>query len=388
MKIAWFSNAPWFPTGYGTQTALVVPRIRDLGHEVTLIANCGVEGSCLAWDGMQIYPKCPHGDPTKYLQYVASRIKPDIFITLYCAWMLKAKMFQPRWVPWTMIDREPQPDMVLEQIKESFLPISCSKFGERICDKNKIDNAYVPLAVDTKVFKSRMRSDARAAIGLPPDPFIIGVVADNKGYPNRKAIPQEIQAFAKFHAEHPNSMMFLHTCADQGRGSFDLIPLIKHLGIEDAVKFSDQDMYKLGMEKEYLVNGYNAMDVLVNVSMDEGFGLTLLEAQACGTPVIAGDWTAMPDIVFGGITISKDEAEPFWNPTGGYQYMPHVDAIHKAYEKMYRSRAAGPDYARRTRAGALDYDIDVVMEKYWTPCLDRLERMVAETPTFEKAITE
>jgi hypothetical protein len=28
--------SPWSPTGYGTQTGIMTPRIRDLGHDVAL----------------------------------------------------------------------------------------------------------------------------------------------------------------------------------------------------------------------------------------------------------------------------------------------------------------------------------------------------------------
>lgn len=42
---------------------------------------------------------------------------------------------------------------------------------------------------------------------------------------------------------------------------------------------------------------YNAADILLAPSLYEGFGITLLEAMACGTPVITGSVSAMPEVV-------------------------------------------------------------------------------------------
>jgi glycosyltransferase involved in cell wall biosynthesis len=46
---------------------------------------------------------------------------------------------------------------------------------------------------------------------------------------------------------------------------------------------------------------YSAMDVLLNPAMGEGFGITVLEAQACGTPAIVTDFSAMTEVCGGGL---------------------------------------------------------------------------------------
>lgn len=50
-------------------------------------------------------------------------------------------------------------------------------------------------------------------------------------------------------------------------------------------------------DKSMLVRLYNAADILVAPSLYEGFGITLLEAMACGTPVITSNTSAMPEVV-------------------------------------------------------------------------------------------
>lgn len=49
-------------------------------------------------------------------------------------------------------------------------------------------------------------------------------------------------------------------------------------------------------EKEQLVAYYNAADALIAPSLYEGFGLTILEAMACGTPVITSKVSSLPEV--------------------------------------------------------------------------------------------
>jgi glycosyltransferase involved in cell wall biosynthesis len=50
-------------------------------------------------------------------------------------------------------------------------------------------------------------------------------------------------------------------------------------------------------DKATLVQLYNAANILVAPSLHEGFGMTLLEAMACGTPAITANVSAMPEVV-------------------------------------------------------------------------------------------
>lgn len=49
-------------------------------------------------------------------------------------------------------------------------------------------------------------------------------------------------------------------------------------------------------DKQTLLEIYNAADLLLAPSLYEGFGLTILEAMACGTPVISSDVSSLPEV--------------------------------------------------------------------------------------------
>lgn len=67
--------------------------------------------------------------------------------------------------------------------------------------------------------------------------------------------------------------------------------LIQHLQLQQVVRYWGKP------DRATLVELYNAADVLVSPSLFEGFGMTLLEAMACGTPVITSNVSSMPEVV-------------------------------------------------------------------------------------------
>lgn len=49
-------------------------------------------------------------------------------------------------------------------------------------------------------------------------------------------------------------------------------------------------------DREAVIKFYNAADILVAPSLYEGFGLTILEAMACGTPTITANVSSLPEV--------------------------------------------------------------------------------------------
>ena len=84
---------------------------------------------------------------------------------------------------------------------------------------------------------------------------------------------------------------------------------------------------------------YNGLDVLSLCSYGEGFGLPLIEAQACGIPVVTTDASAMSELCGAGWLVS---GTPFW--TDGHQswwVRPDAADITNAYEMAWQARENG-----------------------------------------------
>ena len=64
-----------------------------------------------------------------------------------------------------------------------------------------------------------------------------------------------------------------------------------------------------GVPLEETVRFYQAADVFVYPSLNETFGLPILEAMACGCPVVTSDTSAMPETA-GGAAVLADPKDP------------------------------------------------------------------------------
>jgi glycosyltransferase involved in cell wall biosynthesis len=79
--------------------------------------------------------------------------------------------------------------------------------------------------------------------------------------------------------------------------------LVAELGISDDVVFVG------GVALEETVSFYRAADVFVYPSLNETFGLPILEAMACGCPVVTSDTSAMPETA-GDAAVLADPKDP------------------------------------------------------------------------------
>ncbi len=376
MKFTWLSNAPWAQTGYGNQTRIFTPRLKALGHDPAVIAFYGHEGSPIQWNGMTVYPRGfhPYGNDVAAAHTI--HYGAEVLISLVDAWVIQPDAIRDgvKWIPWYPVDMDPIPPLVAEKIARAYRRITFSQYGVKKTEEAGLDCYYVPHGVETDVFSPGDKHEARKALGWPQDIYVVGMVAANKGAPARKAFEPQLRAFKEFHARHPETALYLHTAKNTAgeTGGINLPELVDALGLTDAVLFCDQYSNLLGFNDDHMVNLYRAMDVHMLVSMGEGFGIPILEAQSCGTPVIVGDWTAMSELCFSGIAIPQSKADPFWTPLAAYQFQPRWGPIWSALEEEYKHPSSG----EKARKGALAYDADTVTEKYWRPALEEIEESV------------
>ncbi|HEX7099667.1 MAG TPA: glycosyltransferase family 4 protein [Acidimicrobiia bacterium] len=372
-KILWYSNAPWAPTGYGLQTALFVPKIRDAGYDIAISALWGLNHTITAWDGITVYP----GDPVAGFRSLPAQVAhwagtdDCLLITLWDVWPLRvAGLEKMRVAAWVPVDHDPVPPGVFEFFsKYGARAIAMSKFGQAALRAVGIDAFYVPHGVDTTIYKpSGGRERVRAAMGIPEDAFLIGMIANNKGTsPSRKGYPEAFAAFAEFARSHDNAYLYVHA-EKHPPGGLNLPLTADMLGIpRDRIIWAPQFEYIHGLiEPGEMAVLYSSLDVLLNPSWGEGFGIPIVEAQACGTPVIVSNWTSMPELCGAGWLV---EGEKFFNaPQGSYWLHPFVGSIVEALEKAYTT----PRDEEKAVAFAAQYDADLVMKDHWLPVLEVL----------------
>jgi len=383
MRMMVGSNSPLTPGGYGMTTGLIVPRFRDrLGIEAAISATYGHYGRKIVWQGIDIYP--PGAKPFGNDIHAANsrQHRADLLLTHQDVWTQMPDQITAngtRWASWQPLDSEPIAPTIIERLKDHcYQPIALSRFGQEQAYKADLPMPLVLQGIDTNVFVPGDRSAARKALGWPQDAFIAGMVARNSGYPNRKAYPQQLEAFAAFAKTHSDAMLYIHAelNMDADEQATPLGWQIERYGLENRVLVANSYDLNMGYSTEAMVMRYQALDCLLCVSMSEGFGIPLIEAQSCGIPVITGDWTAMAENCYAGWKVAKEESEP-WpvSPLACYWRLPHIHAITAALESAYgQARYVKPDKLHATIVA--HHDQDMLVDTQWRAVLEDIARRI------------
>lgn len=175
--------------------------------------------------------------------------------------------------------------------------IVASKYMYRMAKKSpllsKFRLHYIPFGLDLNVFQPLNSKEVKKKLGILPDNIVIGFRSTNSIYKGLSFIKK---ALINLNITQPICLL---TFGD--------------IGLIDEFKYKYK-IVELGTitNDNSLVNAYNAMDIFLMPSTAEAFGMTAIEAMACGKPVITFDGTSLPEIIFadkgGGVVVPyKDE---------------------------------------------------------------------------------
>ncbi|AFW95850.1 MULTISPECIES: glycosyltransferase family 1 protein [Nostocales] len=163
---------------------------------------------------------------------------------------------------------------------------------------------------------SNTAKDAHERLGIALDKIVVvpnGVEASFQPLPS-----EEIKYFRQKYQRLPEEICLLNVGSTHQRKNIitvlKVLKTLKQRGISVRLwrsggKFMaeqtafikehnlDQDILDFGIaDKNILLQVYNAADVLLAPSLYEGFGLTVLEAMACGLPVITSNISSLPEV--------------------------------------------------------------------------------------------
>ena len=384
MRILLHSNGPNVPTGYGIQTALLARRLRDDGHDVAISTYYGHQTGLGKWEDIPLLP-CggeSYGNdlmPQHALRWFDGDPLGGWIIPIMDVFgLVTPALAQFNVAAWTPVDHYPVPDACREFFaRTDAVPIAMSQWGQGELQKVGLDSLYAPLAIDSSVYQPV--DDAKMVCGLPDDRFVVMMNGMNKGWAwHRKGYPEAFMAFGIFAKEHPEAVLYVH--AEQlgpYAGGMNLLTLAQRCGIpEHQIKFCDQYAYMNGfIPPEQLAAVYSAADVFLAPSRGEGFCIPLIEAQACGTPVIVTDFSAQPELVGAGW---KVPGEPDYEAAQeAFGIKASIPGIVQALEAAFADRDSATN-RNLAIAKAREYDADRVFDKFWRPVLTTLEGAAPE----------
>jgi D-inositol-3-phosphate glycosyltransferase len=217
--------------------------------------------------------------------------------------------------------------------------------------------AVVNPGVNLSLFRPGSQQVARQRLGLPAD----GVVLVFAGRVQPLKAPDVVlRAAAEMIAQDPAlasrlTIAFVGGPSGTGRADPDgLIELAARLGLADLIRLEPP------CPQPELANWYRAASIVMVPSYSESFGLVALEAQACGTPVVAAAVGGLPTAVrdgFSGVLVdSRDPA---------------------AYAQAAASLIAAPDTLARLGAGAREH----ASRFGWSATVDRLVELYSAVMT-------
>jgi glycosyltransferase involved in cell wall biosynthesis len=220
--------------------------------------------------------------------------------------------------------------------------ISESTKKELIYHKYQEENIFlVPCAVNHSTY-------FRIPDINPKEP-LIGYVGRIKKY---KSVDHLLQAFAIVLKEIPNAKLLI---VGEGDGKKSFQELSHRLQIDHATTFTGF----LPLEEK--VKLLNQMQVVVNTSAKEGWGLTVTEAAACGVPAIASDVPGLRDAV-------KDGESGILYEYGNIEQLAEKILLLLRDERL-RSRLS---------SGALEYSQSLTWDKSAQIMLEVIEKVVSK----------
>lgn len=220
---------------------------------------------------------------------------------------MKANKKKTKYVLYTPIDSEPRPSdcAVLDLFDEVITYTEYAKavlkpiVRESIWKKIKV----IPHGIDTEVFYPIIEKDeiskTKTQIFGTDDVFVFGSVNRNSA---RKDLGTLMIGFAMFkHTSQANAVLYIH-CNPQDRMGIDCYRLSERLGLEVGkdIFFPKDFNENNGVSESELNKIYNTFDCFITTTTAEGFGLSVVEAMATQTLVVAPRHTSIQEITDNG----------------------------------------------------------------------------------------
>jgi D-inositol-3-phosphate glycosyltransferase len=228
--------------------------------------------------------------------------------------------------------------------------------------------AVVPPGVDLSTFSPGgvgSRRSARRRLGLPPDVQLLLFVGRIQPL---KAPDVLLAAAAELLSRNPSRRSRLRVAVLGGPSGSgldrpeELQRLAGELGVADVVCFHPP------VPRALLADWYRAADLVAVPSFNESFGLVAIEAQACGTPVVAAKVGGLRTAVAHGVSgLLIDGHDPV-------DWAMGIGGLLDDHPRRHRMRSGAVAQARKFSWNAT---VDHILDVYAEALADRRHRRIA-----------
>ena len=290
---------PWI-----AQKAPIIWRLTDMW---ALTGHCSYSYDCDRW-------KIGCGE-CLYL----SEFPPLLFDTTHFLWQRKKRLY--------------------ERLKGRLVFVSPSKWLQTKVMESPLTKdfrcEYIPTAVDLNVFKPTLQQEARNVLGIQQDEKVI-MFSSFKLTDKRKGIHNLLKVISEF-KKRVKSLVTL---------------LLVGYGAEKLEFPNDVKVVKIALtgDDKLLANCYNACDIYVSLSKADNLPNTLVEASACGVPIVTLDSGGCREVVNAG--------------ESGYVVRDNKEAI-AALRDILENKSKKEQFSKNARKIAESrFSMDLQVERY------------------------
>ena len=380
MRVLYFAkDAPTVNSGYGKCGREILTRLKNY-HDVACFATVGNKASFLfEYQGIPIYPGTDDVMGQDLIERHLAHFKADLLITQMDIWPfsrlvdLAAQECFP-WLAYVPIDFDPVPSEIVDKLRPAVFRVAMSKWGQKKMEEAGLQATTIHHGIDSKVYRlldAPERLKCRVDLGFEKDCFLIGMVQANQLY--RKAWVEQLQAVAEFAKDRPNVRLYIHSLGNLG-SSYDLDSLVRALDLAPITRIADEYQFIIGYTEEQMAKIYNAFDVLLYATAGEGFGLPIIEAQACGTPVISTNATSMPELNLDGLNVQPIDWTYSPNPVFRKAIPSQFEIVQNlkcCYEGINQSSVSRADKAKRL------WGWDTIIIPQWLKVIDQVQTLLS-----------
>lgn len=243
----------------------------------------------------RLYCTTGYGDYATFNK-VMNNENPDILLHMsdphYFSWIYEYEYEIRKRIPigyYHVWDNDPIPTFNKSIYQSCDSIASISKLTHKLVNQvtnNSVPNEYIPHGVDTNVFKKLDITQTKKCKANILENGCKFVMFCNNRNLKRKQLLNLLESYQEFcdtigTDNAKNTLLLIHT-NPIGRSTSNLYTASDYINKTGNVKFSESVV-----DESTLCQMYNVADVTLNVSSNEGFGLSTLESLSCETPIIA-----------------------------------------------------------------------------------------------------
>lgn len=378
------SDSPTSPTGLGNITRDLCSGLAGLGHEIHIIG--GKEGGRpLHRRQFTVYPGDGRNPEAKLLLGYLRKLRPNVLVTLTNLDEASAvtervveELRRSAGVVWVLLyfidadrGRAALPARTISRLKAPDLAVVQSRYGRDVTRASGVSANYIPVGVDTSLFRPPEDKDnAKRALGYEGQ-FVILCDARNQ---IRKQLPRTLEIFRRFAAGKDDVRLHLlcdpyDPAARTDKYYYNILSDVELLGLDEKVRFTKGMSIYRGPSRARLAALYQAADVHLLTSFAEGFGMPTLQAAAAGVVPLAPAYAANRELVKGHGELIR--VRGFVRIERGWRCaLVDVDDAVARLERLYQDRSLLKSKAQAARRFAEAYDWEQVVRQ-WHDLLER-----------------